>query len=57
MSKVAECPECAARCEVPDDAMEGEIIQCDDCGAELEITALDPLALAVAPDEDEDWGE
>ena len=27
------------------------------CGAELEITALEPITLALAPQEEEDWGE
>ena len=31
--------------------------QCPGCGAELEITALEPLTLALAPQEEEDWGE
>ena len=26
-------------------------------GAELEITALEPITLALAPQEEEDWGE
>ena len=37
---------------------EGEIITCD-CGAELEVTGMegDTATLALAPEEDEDWGE
>ena len=31
--------------------------QCPGCGAELEITSLEPLTLALAPQEEEDWGE
>jgi alpha-aminoadipate carrier protein LysW len=30
---------------------------CPECGAELEISALSPLTLALAPQEEEDWGE
>jgi alpha-aminoadipate carrier protein LysW len=37
--------------------MQNEITQCPDCGAELEISALAPLTLALAPQEEEDWGE
>jgi alpha-aminoadipate carrier protein LysW len=37
--------------------MQNEITQCPGCGAELEITALEPLTLALAPQEEEDWGE
>ena len=54
---MAECPECGA--EVEDDATyeEGEIINCEDCGVELEVISEDPLELALAPEEEEDWGE
>ena len=30
---------------------------CPDCGAELEVTATGPVALALAPEAEEDWGE
>jgi alpha-aminoadipate carrier protein LysW len=32
-------------------------VQCPDCGVDLEVTSLDPLELALAPEEEEDWGE
>lgn len=57
MSHLAECPECAAEVTLPDDVMVGEIIQCPDCGLELEVISLDPPTLAPAPEEEEDWGE
>jgi alpha-aminoadipate/glutamate carrier protein LysW len=57
MSKRAECPECAADVSLPDDVMEGEIVQCGECGAELEVIELEPLTLDLAPEEEEDWGE
>lgn len=57
MSKQAECPECAADVALPDDVMEGEIIQCPDCGVELELIKLSPPTLELAPEEEEDWGE
>lgn len=53
----AECIECAAEISVPGDVMQGEILTCGDCGAELEVTALEPLTLELAPMEMEDWGE
>jgi alpha-aminoadipate carrier protein LysW len=37
--------------------MQNEITQCAECGAELEVINLDPLELALAPEEEEDWGE
>jgi alpha-aminoadipate carrier protein LysW len=57
MSNQAECPECAAEVPLPDDVMQGEIVQCPDCGVELEVIELDPPTLDVAPEEEEDWGE
>jgi alpha-aminoadipate carrier protein LysW len=54
---MGECPVCAAEIEVADDAMAGELLVCEDCGAELELTSLDPVTLAEAPSAEEDWGQ
>ena len=51
------CPECEADVPVETDFEAGEIILCEECGAELEVVNEDPLELALAPDEEEDWGE
>ncbi len=53
---MAECPECGAELNMSD-VVQGEIIQCEDCGVELEVVSLDPLKLELAPEEEEDWGE
>ena len=52
-----ECPECAAEIELADDTIQGEIVECPDCGVELEVVSLDPPAVDLAPQEEEDWGE
>ncbi len=52
----ATCPECEAEWTVSG-LTKGEIIQCGECGAELEVVGIAPLLLAPAPEEDEDWGE
>lgn len=57
MSLMGECPECAANVPLPADVMDGEIVQCPECGVELEVTSLKPPTLALAPEEEEDWGE
>ena len=54
--QTAKCPECDAEIEL-DDVMQGEIVVCPDCGVDLEVTALQPLTLELAPMEEEDWGE
>lgn len=56
-TQTALCPECGGSLTPPSDALVGELIACDDCSAELEITALDPIALELAPEVQEDWGE
>ena len=54
--KVA-CPECGADVELGDETIKGEIVQCPDCGVELEVVEDAPFELALAPEEEEDWGE
>ncbi len=53
----AECPVCAAQVELLEDTIKGEIVECPDCGSELEVIGLNPPTLAEAPEEEEDWGE
>lgn len=52
-----ECVECGAAISVPDDVMQGEILACGECGAELEVISVEPLTVEPAPMEMEDWGE
>jgi alpha-aminoadipate carrier protein LysW len=52
----AECPECFGTVPLKD-VMQGEIVQCPDCGVDLEVRGIDPVELALAPEEEEDWGE
>lgn len=54
---MAECPECGAEILTNMAYEEGEIIDCEDCGVELEVISEDPLEVALAPEEEEDWGE
>jgi alpha-aminoadipate carrier protein LysW len=56
MSYEALCPECEGTLAL-EDSLVGEIVPCPYCGAELEVLALDPLRLELAPEEEEDWGE
>ncbi len=54
---MANCTECAAEVTVPDDPLEGEIVDCTTCGTELEIVEVSPPVLQRAPELAEDWGE
>ncbi len=51
------CPECDGAVVLQDDVMQHEIVQCPDCGAELEVIQTEPVVLELAPEEEEDWGE
>lgn len=53
----ATCPECEATIVLGGDTVEGEIITCPDCAAELEVVSTNPPELALAPEVGEDWGE
>jgi alpha-aminoadipate carrier protein LysW len=57
MSAAAPCPVCDAAVSIPADAVVAELLRCRECGVELEIKSLDPLLLAEAPTEEEDWGQ
>jgi alpha-aminoadipate carrier protein LysW len=53
------CPECESpiTIEAPEDLRLSELFECADCRGELEVIALEPFTLALAPDPEEDWGE
>ena len=53
----SSCPECLSDVDFEPSTEVGEILVCGDCGVDLEVTALEPAALALAPMEEEDWGE
>jgi alpha-aminoadipate carrier protein LysW len=48
------CPECEAEVHVETDADKGEIVDCDDCGLQLEIVGLDPVELDIVDEENDD---
>ena len=54
---MAECPVCGAAVDLADDAVVGELMECGDCGTELEVLSLDPVGLGEAPETEEDWGQ
>ncbi len=53
-----KCPDCEAAISVPDDAVEGEIVTCPDCGLDLEVhTTGESRSIKAVVIEKEDWGE
>lgn len=52
------CPECDNPLDIDvDDVEEGEIVQCDECGTDLEVVSSDPLQLAAVDEAGYDEGE
>jgi len=53
-----KCVDCEAQIAVPDDAINGEIVSCPDCGLDFEVVqgsqgrSIKPVVI-----EKEDWGE
>jgi len=56
-SVVTECPECAAEIAFHCPPLAGEVRACPGCAAELEVVALNPVRVELAPEVEEDWGE
>ncbi len=54
---MTKCPVCDGEVEATEDPVVGELIECPECGSELEILALAPIVLGEAPQAEEDWGE
>jgi alpha-aminoadipate carrier protein LysW len=57
MSFSADCPVCDAGVSLATDTVVDELMECDDCGCELVVSSLQPMALDEAPMAEEDWGE
>ncbi|MEO1009273.1 MAG: lysine biosynthesis protein LysW [Planctomycetota bacterium] len=56
-SATTACPECDAAVAFDRPPLNGQIARCGDCGAELEVIAIQPITLELAPEVEEDWGE
>lgn len=55
---MANCPNCEAVIDVDEEDLdEGETVTCDECGADLTVTGLDPLELETTEDEEEEEEE
>ena len=56
--KMTNCPECDANITIPNDAVEGEIVTCPDCGASYELVKVsEGFELKPAQTVGEDWGQ
>ena len=55
---MVNCPNCEAVIALDVEELdEGDTLTCDECGADLSVTGLDPLELETSEDEDEDEEE
>jgi alpha-aminoadipate/glutamate carrier protein LysW len=56
----AVCPECDEEVYVDADSEQGDVVSCDECGADLEVVGLDPIELDLyegGGDLDDDFEE
>jgi len=52
---MVNCPNCDALLELDEEELdEGDPLTCEECGADLSVTGLDPLELETTEDEEED---
>lgn len=49
------CPKCDAPLDVEEEDLdEGDVLSCDECGASLTVTSVNPVELESEDEEDED---
>jgi lysine biosynthesis protein LysW len=52
---MVNCPKCEAVIDLDEDELdEGDPLTCDECGADLKVSSVEPLELVAAKDDDED---
>ena len=52
---MVNCPNCEAVIDVDEEDLdEGDTITCDECGADLTVTGLEPLDVELSEEEEED---
>jgi len=55
---MVNCPNCDALLDLDEEELdEGDALTCEECGADLSVTGLDPLELETTEDEEEDEEE
>lgn len=51
MTKTIKCPDCEEMIILADDGIVGEIVECQNCGSELEIICLNPPQVTLVVEE------
>ncbi|MFH1522388.1 MAG: lysine biosynthesis protein LysW [Patescibacteria group bacterium] len=50
----SRCPICRSDVIIEDELCKGDLIDCINCGVELEIISLNPLRISILKNEDDD---
>lgn len=48
------CPECSTAIDIEEDVEEGQLLDCPECGAELEVVNTNPVEVEVVSTEEEE---
>lgn len=51
MAKTVKCPDCQAEVAVSEDCPVGEVLECENCGAEMEVLSLEPCKVSLIEEE------
>jgi len=51
MNEPITCQDCSEPLKVANDVQVGEIIECENCGAEMEVIGTDPLEISLIEEE------
>jgi alpha-aminoadipate carrier protein LysW len=52
---MVNCPNCESALDVEEDELdEGDVLTCEECGANLNVVSVDPLELESADDDEDD---
>jgi len=55
---MVNCPKCDTVIDLDEDELdEGDTLTCEECGAELSVSSLDPLELELAEEEEDEEEE
>lgn len=54
---MALCPECRTAIDIDDEVEEGQMVDCPECGLELQVVNTDPVELEVLSNEEEEEEE
>ncbi len=55
--QTARCPFCGSDVVIEDEAYEGDLADCSNCGKRLEVISLHPPQIAKIKEEDNDFDE